>query len=132
MSTQPADDVTCVRRGGIDCGAGPDQDGSVICFDGYREAANRFAFSCREARLRIADVRKKEVENEYAVFVRNSSGIEALSPIVTYSPSRREKRQADGPQKIAGYGVEEFRLKVDSSEPKPDETNLSLGCTNCP
>ena len=123
---------TCTLHGGINCAAGPDNDGSVVCFDGFRDAVSRFNFSCREARLQIAEIREKEGGGECTVFVRNQSGVDAMSPVLFHSRSRRETREFRGPERIAAYGVEEIVIPLKPFEPRPDEQSLRITCTNCP
>ena len=123
---------SCNNHGGINCAAGPDADGSVICLDNFRDAVNRFNFSCLEARLDIAEVKEKTAGTEYSVFVRNTSGVEVQSPSVTYESQYREKIELSGPPKIDPYGVGEFRLNIRPGLSKPAAANLTVSCLNCP
>src|SRR5690606_21276337 len=36
----------CINRGGVDCSKGADSDGSVICYDDFRDAVQPFIFVC--------------------------------------------------------------------------------------
>jgi len=123
---------TCSKHGGINCAAGADVDGSVICLDGYKNADNRFNFSCTEARLEIVDVQAKNSTNEYSVFIRNQSGVEAKSPVLVFMFSAREKREIPGPEVVAPYESEEIILKTSTNEVLPSAANLLISCANCP
>ncbi len=123
---------TCTMHGGINCAAGADADGSVICFDGHKDAVSRYNFSCRQARVEIADVKEKTRNVEYVVYVRNSTGIQADSPLLIYMLPRNERREIKGPAAIAPYGVEEFTVERGAYDPAVNATNLSATCNNCP
>lgn len=123
---------TCTLHGGINCAAGADADGSVICFDGHRDAVSRYNFSCRQARVEITEVKEKTPGAEYIVYVRNSTGIQADSPLLLYMLPRSERREIKGPGAIAPYGVEEFTVTRGPLDPAVNTTNLSATCNNCP
>lgn len=36
----------CSHHGGVNCGAGPDSDGSVICNDGWRDSSVGYSEVC--------------------------------------------------------------------------------------
>lgn len=132
---EPKKDIaqeTCSTHGGINCQAGADADGSVLCYDGFPGAVNRFNLSCTEARLEIIEIKKKEEVGEYAVFVRNQSGVAAKSPLLIYTFSRRQKREVPGPQVIAPFASEELSLRVQPGESEPTQVTLQVTCANCP
>lgn len=123
---------TCAKHGGVDCSKGADTDGSVICLDDYRNATNRYNFTCLEARMDIEDVQEKNNGLEYSVFVRNSSGVKVTSPMVTYESPEHDKVQLNGPNEIAPFGVAEFKLQLTSPlRVKPNHGNIIISCVNC-
>ena len=122
----------CANHGGMNCAAGPDTDGSVICLDSFRDAVNRFNFSCLEARLEITEIKEKVPGTEFSVFIRNTRGVEVQEPVVTYESQYREKITLSGPAKVDPYGVEEFKLTIRPGLSKPTAANLTVSCLNCP
>lgn len=124
--------VTCDKHGGVNCEAGPDSDGSVICYDGYRDAAARFRFSCNTPKLEVADIAEPDAEGKLSVFVRNSRSVAARKPSLHWT-REGSKVALQGPEEIAGYGVGEFviDLSADQTRQKPSIGELQLDCENC-
>jgi hypothetical protein len=128
--------VSCSAHGGIDCQAGPDVDGSVICRDGFKDASPRFTFSCSSPQLALSDVSPVRPEGTFSVFVRNGSSVEAKKPVVTVrSPDGQAKLVLPGPDHIDPYGMAEFAYTEKRSEPlfkeKPSQGSISVSCANC-
>ena len=128
----PAGPKSCARHGGFNCAAGNDADGSVICFDGFRDSMERFNFSCTAAKLSINEIKERDGGNTFTVFVRNLSGVDAARPVVVFRTSTKDRREITGPEKIEAYGVAEFHISLKPFDMKPQAANLEATCANCP
>ncbi|MCB0353028.1 MAG: DUF4124 domain-containing protein [Bdellovibrionales bacterium] len=127
--------VSCADHGGIDCQAGSDQDGSVICYDGFRGATARYRFTCASPKLQITDVSELSQDGSFRVTVRNSRSVEANSPAVLYTPDQGPEVSLSGPEKIGAFEVAEFLFTAKNSDiPKEKVTiaQLNVVCANCP
>lgn len=125
---------TCDKHGGINCDAGTDTDGSVICFDGFKEAAARFKFSCKSPKLKISDVSVADKMGRVTVFVRNEKSIAALNPEISYRSDSGNVMKLFGPEKIEPFEMAEFTLNGLTELKEGDEINkgrLKLDCSNC-
>ena len=126
---------SCSDHGGINCQAGTDKDGSVICFDGFREASARFRFSCSSPKLEIADISEPDPTGVFTVYVRNSSSVKASTPALILRPGDGKEFQLQGPQDIDPLGMGEFVFKPESNETLKDKVTLAqldISCANCP
>lgn len=126
---------TCAQHGGANCAAGADSDGSVVCYDGFRDASPRFNFVCSAPKLEISDISDVDGEGAFTVFVRNSKAVEASKPALVFKRSDGEQLMLQGPEKIEGFGVGEFVAPPEAVAPgqmKPASTQLLLSCLNCP
>ncbi|MCB0318146.1 MAG: DUF4124 domain-containing protein [Bdellovibrionales bacterium] len=124
---------TCKKHGGIDCAAGADKDGSVICYDGFKEAAARFTMSCSSPKLLISDVSKVQADGTFTVFVRNSRSVAAEGTKVFFKNSGQEHPML-GPSEIDAFGVAEYLWKDDPGIPildQPKAQNIRIACSNC-
>jgi hypothetical protein len=127
--------VTCEKHGGVNCQAGADSDGSVICLDGYRDASARFRFTCSSPKLEVTDVSELDVDGGFTVFVRNTKSVDALLPVISFKQKAGAEIKLKGPDKIAAFAVAEFQFKPDSPEkliPRPTFAEIVLACKNCP
>ncbi|WKZ57591.1 MAG: DUF4124 domain-containing protein [Bdellovibrionota bacterium] len=127
--------TTCAKHGGANCAAGPDGDGSVICYDGFRDASPRFSFVCSAPKLEISDVSEVLGDGSFSVFVRNSKPIEATKPALVYQPAGGSAVMLQGPDKIDGFGVGEFVAPpqtLSTQTARPTTAQLVLSCLNCP
>lgn len=119
----------CDKHGGIDCDAGPDGDGSVICYDGYQNAAVRYRFTCLTARLSVTDVSfERGLVN---VFVRNEKPVKANRVKVRFYRDL-ESHDLVGPEFIEAHGLGEFKLQLDDAQKPPKKGEVSVDCRNCP
>ncbi len=125
----------CSTHNGIDCEAGPDSDGSVICNDGYRNAVLPFRFKCLEAKLKVAslEVEQKQIN----LTLRNNSPVAAKAVRISISNNkfRRKQRkglfQAEGPREVEPWSVAEYTMPL---PPLPDFGNgisYRIRCENC-
>lgn len=132
-SFKPSQLKTCEKHGGINCSAGADADGSVVCLDGFKEAAALFSFTCQSARLEFVDASFDAAAGEYKVFVRNSKAVAAKRVTVIYQEKLFTPAKLTGPNEIAPYETGEFILKnkpgVEFSKPTPK--SILLACNNC-
>ncbi|RMD84100.1 MAG: DUF4124 domain-containing protein [Candidatus Dadabacteria bacterium] len=127
------EDTSCDSHGGIDCAAGKDSDGSVICSDGYKGATARYKFECSRTRLRIADVSMSKANGSVTVYVRNERSVTAKNPIVTYHGGYRTSIRLYGPSEIKPYEMAQFRigaLKL-GKNPSLGKSKFSVTCDNC-
>lgn len=126
--------VSCADHGGIDCQAGPDQDGSVICFDAFTGATARYRFSCNSPKLSITTVSDPDPNGQITIFVRNSKSVEAAKPAVFFKGDESQEIKLDGPEKIDAFGVAEFLISNDKigELEKPTIAQLRVTCANCP
>jgi len=128
---------TCDQHGGVNCQAGADKDGSVICYDGFTEATARFRFTCSTAKLEISDVSDLTNSGGFTVFVRNSKSVAASQASVIFKPKTGGEVKLQGPAEIEPFGVAEFtyeppRGKEESlASAKPTLAELDLLCANC-
>lgn len=121
---------TCANHGGISCDAGADRDGSVICRDGYKDADNRFNFSCHEAKLEVIEF--KDMDGTYSVAVRNLMSVEALNTRVECLSGPGKRKKLEGPLSIAPYQVEKYTLHAERSMEKITAADITVTCANCP
>lgn len=127
--------VSCDNHGGIDCSAGADQDGSVVCQDGFKGATTRYRFSCNSPKLSIAEISDVKDDGGYSVIVRNAKGVEALNTALFLRVTPNYEIKLTGPETVEAFGVAEYTLTVtqalDLIEP-PKLEQLRLVCKNCP
>ena len=133
----------CFSHGGVDCSAGADADGSVICLDGYREAVLPFRFSCLEAKLVFQEqtwgdeLEEEEIsveklqKNQLRVSFRNSSDVEAFDVQVRLFAGRRQLLALEGPQKVGPYGIAEYTSAPLDVDRREKGLWLKLSCANC-
>ncbi len=127
--------VSCDKHGGVNCQAGADADGSVICLDGFRESSARFRFTCSMPKLEVSDISETGVDGEFTVFIRNSKSVDALNPLVSIKTKEGTELRLKGPEKIAAFAIAEFQFKPDSIEkqiPRPNFAEVLIACKNCP
>ena len=126
--------VTCDSHGGVNCAAGTDTDGSVICYDGFREASNRFRFTCTSPKLEITDIANATKDGSFMVFVRNSKSVPADKPALSFSPHEGGAVLLDGPELIDPFGIAEFTFIPKPGQEvldTPEMAQLSVTCANC-
>ena len=124
---------SCRQHGGVDCHAGADTDGSVVCLDGFTAAVERFLFSCSEAKLRIAEISALGTDGGFSVFVRNEKSVTAQVPKLFWKANDSEEILLEGPTEIAAFELGEFKFvpagKVELRSPK--RAQLRVSCQNC-
>ena len=127
--------VTCDKHGGVNCQAGPDSDGSVICFDSFKEASARYRFTCDAPKLEISDIGTPDTNGVFSVFVRNAKSVEAQKMSVKIKLPDGLIVKLAGPDSIAAFGSAEYQYtpaNKDSVILKPKHEDLQLTCANCP
>jgi len=140
MKLPKQDQISCAPHGGANCQLGPDTDGSVICYDGFRGAANRYRFTCNTPKLEISDISELTREGNFSVFVRNSRSVKAAAPSVIFKPEYGTSFKLSGPNEIEPFGLAEFIYQAPANVAetevallqKPDLTQLDVVCGNCP
>lgn len=131
--------VTCDGHGGVNCELGPDADGSVVCSDGFREATNRFRFSCVTPKLEIADITEVEADGSFKVLLRNRKQIPSKATVVSYKNSEGAVAQLEGPAEVESLGSAEYlyRPLLKKGEApslplkRPDAGDVTVSCANC-
>jgi hypothetical protein len=129
---QKANLQSCLGHGGISCPKGADEDGSVICVDGFRDAAARFRFLCNEPRLEVADVSEPGESGTFIVYVRNLAGVPASAPEVVLRSLEGIEVKSKGPTEIAGLSMGEFIFESNLAPgQKAAASNFLVRCGNC-
>ena len=126
---------SCDSHGGVNCQSGPDSDGSVICYDGYKGASARFRFNCQTAKLELNDIGSIQDDGSVKVFVRNSKSVKANEVSITYEGINGTKAKLSGPKSIEPLEVAEYTFTPSGNvvlTAKPTIAELSLACQNCP
>ncbi|MCC6932791.1 MAG: DUF4124 domain-containing protein [Deltaproteobacteria bacterium] len=149
--------LNCENHGGVSCSLGEDQDGSVICLDGFREAEEKFIVLCTNAKLKIVSLYLKNEEgkvielDERANFVQqvkttntvallvsiyNATGVEARDVEVKIRERRIEYLQASGLMNIKSYEVQDYLFPVSGLLKIAKLKNITRGmihlsCRNC-
>lgn len=126
---------TCHSHGGIDCAAGPDKDGSVICYDKYKDTGERFNFSCTAPGLEIAQISKAEAPANFKVLIRNTAATDAKGVKVDFKPEIGGTFHLEGTATIKGFQSGEFLYKPLDEFHKfspPDQSVVAVSCSNCP
>ena len=129
--------VGCEKHGGVDCRAGADTDGSIVCSDGFKGATNRYRFSCSSPKLDLADVSAPGADGAFSVFLRNSRSVLAKGPTVSVKLGDGSALALVGPKEIEPYGMGEFQWKPEGAQThvvseKPDAGQITISCLNCP
>ena len=126
---------SCSAHGDIDCQAGADVDGSVICADGFRDASTRFRLHCNTPKLSIADIGDPKPDGKFSILVRNSKAVAAENPEVILRMSQMGVGIIlQGPKSIAPFEVGEFLFdptEYGALESKPNPAQVTITCSNC-
>jgi len=126
--------ASCDDHGGVDCSAGPDRDGSVICRDGFRGVRVPFRFTCNAARVQIADISEVDERGQFTVFLRNLESVEAQGLSVTFIPESGDRVSLEGPAKLEAYAMGEFLYRGSDYIPilkQPEAAQMVVDCLNC-
>jgi len=127
--------VNCDQHGGVNCQAGADSDGSVVCYDGFRDVSTRFLFSCTTPKLEVSQISPVDSQGMFNVIVRNKRAVIAEKPKLTVRLLDGSKAALAGPDSIEPFGNAEFAFKPSSTvRPSPaiSPGELDLSCANCP
>ncbi len=131
-------DATCDKHGGLACDSGADDDGSVVCLDGYRDAVVRYSEVCQQAKLELlsAPERYADITTQIKATVRNNSAAPATGVLVSFIINKFDPPLIfDGPAKIEPYSVADFTVKTTLEEVphyrKLAVADVSLECGNC-
>ncbi len=132
---------SCENRGGIDCRAGPDGDGSVICNDGFKDATIRYRFSCSSPKLSVAGVSERRADGSFTVTVRNSKPVVAKGVKVEFHAGQEDLIGLVGPPEIEPLGTGEYAYSRGRDPQalsarveelvKPDPGKIDITCGNC-
>jgi len=125
---------SCERRGGINCQAGPAEDGSVICYDGFEGASARYLFHCSSPRLRVSNISDVDDFGRFTVMVRNTNSVEAQEPKLIFKLDSRTEFELEGPDLIEPFGIGEFQFAPPLKPADPIEVTKSqivVRCKNC-
>ena len=127
--------VSCSSHGGINCQAGADEDGSVICHDGFRGASARYRFTCNSPKLQITSVSDVDGLGNFIVTVRNQKSVKAVSSALIYSPEPGTVVKLNGPDEIEPYGVVDYVFEPKDADIPTGPISLAaltVKCGNCP
>jgi hypothetical protein len=130
MSIPSIERQTCASHGGVDCARGADDDGSVVCADGFREAASRFAFECTSARLEVVELVRVGKTGGAVVYLRNRAQVAARQVRVALRKGGRFEFLR-GPAVVEGHGMADFHLGDQSEAPPFSVNDLKIICANC-
>ena len=133
---------SCDGHGGINCESGPDSDGSVICYDGFKEAASRYRFSCLGAKLEVADISKLKEDGSFVVSLRNRKSVTAQKVEVTFTGLGGKKGVIlTGPSTINSLSTGDYTYSPSQNPDatsgdvglldKPTQSQISISCLNC-
>jgi hypothetical protein len=136
---------TCVNRGGIDCEAGPTDQGNVICADGFKGSIEKYKSACTEIKLVASiDIPERSHASKLfktipiAVTVRNESRIEAedITVKVRFLESLKSERRIEylleGPDTIPAFGIAHYTYSgrlIDARIVRRGTAKVS--CRNC-
>ncbi len=127
--------VSCDSHGGIDCQSGPDEDGSVICLDGFKESSAIYRFTCNSPKLKIANISKLDESGLFTVNIRNSKSVLAKNTTVYVELPEKGEVELSGPKEIDAYGAGEFKLAEQYTAIltlQPTIADIRVDCANCP
>lgn len=145
---------SCDKHGGVDCSAGADSDGSVICRDDYRNAKLPFRFECLEARLksefflkvegeekrvkhsqRLGEKLQGKVIQEIYLSTRNLSGVQAFGIKAEIRIAGRAPYPLQGPETIDAYGQSDYLVPPEALTGTNlrdiEQARYKISCTNC-
>ena len=133
---------SCEGHGGVNCQAGADSDGSVVCYDGFKNSSAPYRFACASPKLAVADISPVDENGSFTVFVRNSKGVAAQKVRVAMKTKTGREIALEGPDTVDPSGTSEYHYKpAAGSTPaqealllsgKPEAGQISISCANCP
>ncbi len=126
----------CGEHGGLNCEAGPDADGSVICRDGYRATTAMYRWSCPLAKLVIVSLDQPEDSLTASVVVRNKGRLTAKNPKIFIKSLKNRQLDVKGPETLGVQGIAEYEIYIPpQSLPGGSRTvlwnNLWITCDVC-
>ena len=124
----------CLKHGGADCAQGADEDGSVICLDGFKGAKLPYRFHCLEVRIRPSEVQLHDNNQEVLgvinrkapinkqiypelhnmilfISLRNSSSVDAFGVEVSFTAGEFSA-PLPGPKNIEAFGIAEYSIPL--------------------
>lgn len=122
--------ASCVDHGGINCGEGPDSDGSVICYDGFRDATPRYRFSCFNAKVEVTEILNGAEAGTYKVVVRNMLSVPAKGVLLSFQDAEGDEYLAEGPRELDALAMGEY-LFPKQMPSAPEKARITVSCTNC-
>jgi hypothetical protein len=131
----------CDGRGGINCNAGSDSDGSVICHDGYTESILNFKSQCSAAKIELIEVSPLNPQGGFTVTVRNRRAAEATGVTVEFLNPLGKRIPLVGPETIDPFGGAEYVFippaKVDPAKGDigliraASAGDMTINCASC-
>ena len=124
---------TCAKHGGVDCRAGADIDGSVICGDRFKESELTFLQACSTTRLEVVSFSGPDSSGEYMVKLRNLRDIAAQMPSIRMFFKPSKPLEVGVPDDIAPYSTAEIPFRPASSNlvSPLKRSDLWITCENC-
>jgi hypothetical protein len=128
--------VTCDKHGGVNCEAGADTDGSVICYDGFKDVLQRFKLTCLAPKLEIVSISKNEEDQGFTVTLRNLKQAEAKQVLVTAKTIQGSTIQLDGPTQVTLLGSADYKYLPHKHRDSdffdlPKTSQINVTCFNC-
>jgi len=127
---------SCRARGGVDCAMGPNEDGKVICKDGFDETRQSWKRRCTQTRLKIISAEALENDFEFEVSLRNETEIPAKGILVSGRLKGHLQFEASGPQVIEPWGLENYKFRLETPitnvPPAMRKVRFKILCENCP
>lgn len=124
----------CFKHAGVNCAAGADSDGSVVCNDGYRGAILPYNFNCLEANLQVLGF-EIPASGTIRITVQNKSDVAARQvEIFSALTWQGEKVRALGPEQIPPNALEDYEFRGErwtEAEVGNIRKYLKLLCENC-
>jgi hypothetical protein len=122
---------SCTSHGGISCENGIDTDGSVICSDGFKDAAARFQFRCEVTKLTMTEVSPPSVGGDLKVWIRNEKDIQAKDVSVSVKNADGALVTAEGPPQIAPSELAEYTFHNLQLNKAYSSEEVDISCANC-
>ena len=116
--------LSCAGHGGVNCQEGADLDGSVICYDSFKDSMQRFAFSCSAAKLVFTPESPKDSRQKFSLLVRNTSAVLAKGVKV----SGPQGLVLEGPVELKPYDSASYSCSQEVAR----NARFQISCDNCP
>jgi hypothetical protein len=121
--------LSCTSHGGINCQAGPDEDGSVICLDGFKNAVARFKFRCSSTKLSVVEL--EPAADQLSVWVRNEKDVTAENVRISMLLPDGQTVTAQGPETVQPSELAEYKFSSLAQDQAYSAAQVNMQCSNC-